>query len=363
MAISRVQPMRPALSDVLDAIDALETAGHKRVAVYIGNSYTNGEGSTSGNDGLRALTAQKLFDENYRFTAGGAGFQTYSNHDTTYYNLLQKAAASTQFDNETVTDVIFISAMGDTRALCEGNTLETNINNCSTYVKNNFPNAKMYITYAEMVVGRTTQSRYSPKYWMYQLRCHQVFLNESLNKEFIYLGWIGWNGNNMPGYNAADGYHPNDAGYQLLASMFLNAYAGYSPYRTKSAAKDNVKIYANDPLSGRVYVPSTIQNSMFPDGIVGSTDYKLCDLVDASSIMPVVPLQNQNNIYACLCLDSRGTTHPACVYSKIDTTTGNAELMIRFRETIEQGSVPNMNSNRMLPYQATITAAPNIIFN
>lgn len=332
---------------------ALATAGHKRVAIYFGNSYTNGEGSTTGDTGLRALTSY-LFDENYRFTAGGTCFQTYSNHDQTFSTLMDRAIASTEFDNNEVTDIIYHSAMGDTRALCEGRTIESAVNATIAKARVNFPNAKNYICFCDMVAGRNTQASYSPKWWLYQLRVHQVFLNLSANKQFIYLGWIGWNGNNVSGNNAADGYHPNDAGYELLASNFINAYAGITPYQTKKASANGVNIFADDPFSGRIYIPSTLTSELWPDGIEANADYKLCDLVTNSDILGVVPLQTQTNMYQVVTFNTAGDLRVAVVWVKIEED-GNAALMIRFRQSVA-APVANMGTNRQIPYACSITA-------
>lgn len=337
---------------------AISAAGKKRVALYIGNSYTNGVGSTDDSTGLRALT-EHFFDLSYRQTAGGAGFATYTDHTQTFYDLLQAAAASSAFDNNTITDVIFISAMGDTRALTEGKDAEviSNLQACSQYVLANFPNAQMHVAYAEMVYQRNTQSSYSNKYWLYQLRVHQIFAQQHELYNYNYLGWIGWNRNNTNGVNANDGYHPNDTGYRVLASAFANAWQGRSPYVRKTYSNNGINVFANDPLVGRIYLPSTLQAATFwPDGITSGTEYKMCDIVTDSAIAAVIPLQSVNSIFIPVLMG--GTVHMASVYLKIDSTTGNAALYAVFRETIANPG--NAYSGRQIWYSAQVTASPNL---
>lgn len=338
--------------------NSINEKANKRIAVYIGNSYTNGEGSTSGDVGLRALT-KHFFDETYRFTAGGAGFAAYTGHTTTFVDLLSRAVDSPDFDNEDVTDIIFISAMGDTRALCEGadSTVVANLQACSATVLAEFPNAQMYVAYAEMVYQRDTQSSYSPKYWLYQLRVHQIFYSQHALYNYSYLGWIGWNRNNTNGVNANDGYHPNDVGYRVLASAFANAWHGSSPYVNKNFSSNGINVYAQDPLIGRIYLPATLQAATFwPDGIVSGTEYKLCDIVTDNSIASVIPLQSVNSIFIPVLMS--GTVHIMSVFIKFDSTTGNAALYGLFRENIPSPS--NAYSGRQIWYDAQITASPNI---
>lgn len=83
---------------------------YERNALYIGNSYTAGVGSTSGDEGLFDLT-KDLFDNAYKKTGSGTGFLTYTNHENDTFNiLLNNAINDNTIDNNSITDIIVIGA-------------------------------------------------------------------------------------------------------------------------------------------------------------------------------------------------------------------------------------------------------------
>ena len=83
---------------------------YERNALYIGNSYTAGTGSSSGNNGLFNLT-KDLFDNAYIKTGGGIGFLPYKDHeDVTFNIILNNAINDDSIDNNSITDIIVIGA-------------------------------------------------------------------------------------------------------------------------------------------------------------------------------------------------------------------------------------------------------------
>jgi hypothetical protein len=134
--------------NTLDTKITTETDNLKRNALYIGNSYTDGVGSTSGSDGLFNLT-KNLFSNAYKKTSGGIGFLSYSEHNDTFLTMLQNAINDNNIPNDEITDIIIIGAWGDTRALHESTNFSTysgNVQNAiisfRTLAENNFPNLK-----------------------------------------------------------------------------------------------------------------------------------------------------------------------------------------------------------------------------
>lgn len=210
--------------------------GRMGIGVYIGNSYTDGVGSSDGKSGFFGRTQHILFNDSYSFTSGGIGFAKYSDHNTTFNDMVSNASSSSQFENDKVNAVIFTCAMGDTRAICEngytawGNGLATTISNA----KSAFPNAAIIVQYAETVYGRNVQKSYSVNYNQIQYYTHYALSVFATQYGYTYIGWTGWNTNQQSGFNYLDSYHPNDAGYKAIVASFFNGFYGESPYRMRS---------------------------------------------------------------------------------------------------------------------------------
>ena len=214
----------------------------KRVALYIGNSYTNGTGSTSGSDGIFNLT-KDLFDAAYKKTGSGTGFLAYTDHTSdTFLTLLTSAINDSNIPNSEITDVIIVGAWGDTRALRETITNGGSITSyassvqtaCSTFVTNaktNFPKLKR-ISYvfaesrSQKTITHTYPTQFSDAFWV-----HNRFLNLLPKNNIEYLGWIGFNILMDSNYFSSDHFHPNDAGYKHLSTLFKTAYNGTLTYK------------------------------------------------------------------------------------------------------------------------------------
>ena len=232
-----IAALQPRVTSNENSIAALEAGrGRMGIGVYIGNSYTDGVGSSDGQTGFFARTRHILFNDSYSFTSGGIGFAKYSDHDTTFNDMVSRASASAQFDNDKVNAVIFTCAMGDTRAICEKgynawvNGLATTINNA----KAAFPNAAIIVQYAETIFGRNVQKSYSTNYNQVQYYTHYALGVLATQYGYTYIGWTGWNSNQQNGFNYTDNYHPNDAGYNAIVASFFNGFYGESPYRTRT---------------------------------------------------------------------------------------------------------------------------------
>lgn len=208
-------------------------ADMKTKAVYIGNSYINGVGSTSGTDGLYNLT-KDLFDEASKYTDGGAGFLQYSGHITTFTDLLNTAASGmTQEEREAVTHIIAVSAYGDTRYFRANfppavSTYITAIESFIAVRDTYFPNAEIYIALAEGVAREGVNDADTSFFAEYGV--HDIFRTASKYCNFNYLGFIGWEITHLASMFSSDEYHPNDNGYNLLKNAFINAFHGcYEP--------------------------------------------------------------------------------------------------------------------------------------
>lgn len=225
------------ISDVNDDVQTL-----KRTALYIGNSYTNGTGSTSGTNGIFNRT-KNLFDNAYKKTGSGTGFLEYEGHTTDTFNLLLESAINdTSIPNDEITDVIIIGAWGDTRALRETITDGGNLTNyqsyvqsaCTTFMNNvnsNFPNIKRvcYVlaeSRSQKTFAQTYPTQFSDTFWV-----HNSFITLLPKNGIEYLGWIGFNIMLDNNYFSNDHFHPNDNGYKMLSSLFKTAYCGKFTYK------------------------------------------------------------------------------------------------------------------------------------
>lgn len=313
---------------LVDTVDNRLTAFETN-ALFIGNSYTDGVGATNYNGMYKRL--KKYFTNAYKSTGalGGNGFGTYTDHNETFLDLLEAADANTAFDSEDITHIFFMSAMGDTRIICEGNdtTIYNNMTACTAYAATHFPNAKIYVCYLETVYGRSVQSAYSNAYFYKQYRVHWLFENYCRELGIIYLGWLGWNTNQLSGFNAADNYHPNDAGYDMLESAFRNAFFGVNPYKPHYFYQDDY------PFALRAYSPtecsfilSDITSSVLADtqGTISSDDIEICDIVKSDAI--TVPYAFHVNTNVTARMPGTGTLLRGWLRTTFDS--GNSKLKL-----------------------------------
>lgn len=217
-----------AKEDVLNSME--------RNAIYLGNSYSVGVGDDGTKKGVFGRTKDFLFKNAYVFADSGAGFTTYAN-TTQFITLLQNAINSSQFDNETITDIVIVAAAGEGMALDHAGTttyqaaLGSAMQSLTTLAYNNFPNLKkVFCVLAEsqrepfhVTGGYTIDPRITPIVHAYMK--HYAAVVEG----FVYGGWIGWE-IQFASDLFSDSIHPNTEGYRDLAAAFINAYNGnYTP--------------------------------------------------------------------------------------------------------------------------------------
>ena len=229
------------------AIDTLEEYEDNNVAIYLGNSYAQGVGSTSGTDGLFAKT-KHLFKSAKLYADGGVGFLTYPNHTSTFETLLDQCIADTSVDKSKVTDIIILSAWGDTLALVNrGNSFDSDLANAlysfKTKVANNFTNPKLKIRVAFVEIRsqrNIPDTAIGTSLYQEPFNLNRHFENILEAAEIPYLGWIGWNCMMNSAYTSSDKYHPSDAGYKTLGCELIKALTGgfqYKPLSGKAAYK------------------------------------------------------------------------------------------------------------------------------
>lgn len=244
-----------AVNSAIAELNNKISAKNKRFALYIGNSFTLGTGSSTGRNGIYERT-KDLFDDSLMKYSDGTGFDQYTGHgaSNTFDALLSQFANDPSVDNNAITDIIFISAMGDTRAICEGKNM-SGLKNTIDNAHSKFPNASVYIYYAEITGKKDVQKQYSEYYPIAQLRVHELFEFYANKYRYTYLGWGGWEINFDDQYCFTDHYHPNDNGYTILSSAFKNAFNGNYKYPLKNVVANYnslkaLKITMNSPLNG-----------------------------------------------------------------------------------------------------------------
>lgn len=211
-------------------------------AIYLGNSYCVGVGSTSGTDGIFSKS-KKMFDEAYEFYEGGIGFLPYSGRTVTFEDKLDEAIASTSFDNADVTDIIILSACGDTSALqYYGEAtfitqMQSALASLKSKISANFSDkVRVSVTLCDIRSHRTLTWTVGTSDYYRPFHIHKVFSKLLAEAGIEYLGWIGFNAMMDTNYTSSDYYHPSDVGYNVLGSLFRSAYQGTFSY--KSLIKD-----------------------------------------------------------------------------------------------------------------------------
>ncbi len=223
--------------DLQSEIDNFDTHEYRN-AIYIGNSFCKGIGSTDDNTGLFALTKDKLYDNAYLKYGSGTGFTAYdSAHPTTFGTLLQQAIDDTTIDNDTITDINFVCAWGESNGVAYDENYNTDLatamTNIQTAIANNFPNIKRI-----NVINVETRPKlnYTNGRYYYQLfDIHKKLKTQCLEHGFIYCGWIGFETLLKTSLFSNDDTHPNDNGYRRLAQLFIDAVNGQFQYQTKTA--------------------------------------------------------------------------------------------------------------------------------
>lgn len=200
----------------------------KTFALYFGNSYSRGVGSTNGN-GLYTLT-KDIYDDSKLYSGDGTGFIDYGEHaNDTFLTHLEDAINDTSYDHKKVTHINIIGAWGESREIAkDGAILGTRkigdaIQAFMGLVKQHFPNCKE-VNYAWCEI------RYFYQQSLFNINNtarSEWLVNSIMSKEceqlgMHYLGWCSWNWNFSKYYVSEDRYHPNDSGYSKIAQCLKN---------------------------------------------------------------------------------------------------------------------------------------------
>ena len=213
-----------------------------RNALYIGNSYTLGIGSSDNQTGIYELT-KFIFSETDIVWGDGIGFTPYTGHTETFLTKYQNFITENPEKSQKLTDIVIVSAYGDTRALIAKNNnaqyaqeLITVLNNFISLVHTNSPNAMVHVVFAE----GTSQENKGGVTVRKEFELDNIFagaIAQLSAKNIRYLGWPGWNITHRANCFSNDGYHPNDHGYNFLATSFIEGFFGtFQEFKDKTNA-------------------------------------------------------------------------------------------------------------------------------
>jgi hypothetical protein len=200
----------------------------KTFALYFGNSYSRGVGSSNGK-GLYDLT-KDIYDGSKLYSGDGTGFVDYGEHaNDTFLTHLEDAINDTSYDHKKVTHINILGAWGESREIAKdgaisgtfkiGNAIQAFMG----LVKQHFPNCKE-VNYAWCEIRFFYQQSL---YDINNTARSEWLVNSIMSKEceqlgMRYLGWCGWNWNFSKYYVSDDNYHPSDSGYSKIAECLKN---------------------------------------------------------------------------------------------------------------------------------------------
>ena len=244
--------VQSAIDELENSISNIDTSALKGLLI-IGNSYVE-QGCTD--------KIADMFQNVYQKLAGGTGFATYTDHATDFEDQLDAAISDSSIINNNVTHIIFVSAMGDTRAIVEHGvdtyraSLNSTLASMKTKIATSFPNCKnAMVTFAECRnVASFTGNSYAALF-----RVHKAFKDYCAANDFWYMGWSGFNNMfNSSGFEA-DHYHPNAAGASIIGQFIKDSFQGTAEYREFYSQKSGATIgYTADSTS-------TVQTKLTPD--------------------------------------------------------------------------------------------------
>lgn len=176
------------------------------------------------------------FDHVYKFTGSGIGFVSYSGHSDTFELQLDAAIADTSFENSSITDILFVSAMGDTRALTENpsnynSQFAITLLSIKTKIDTYFTRCKrVSVSFAEIrAVPYFSDNKYSALFSI-----HRRFKDVLPMYNFAYLGWSGFNLLCDGNYTESDNYHPNNDGVFYIGGILKASYYGPIHYNRRA---------------------------------------------------------------------------------------------------------------------------------
>jgi hypothetical protein len=320
------------------------TKAQKRHIIIIGNSYV-----TLG----CADKVRDAYDEATIYTLGGSGFVGYVREPRTYEYCIDQAIADSDLDKDSVTDILFVCAVGETRAYTEKGEVNfvteftTNLASIMTKINNNFNNChNVMVTYAETrktaVITTPSPDSYNALFSM-----HQLFRNHLPIYGYSYLGWSGFNTLFINSWVDSDNYHPTATGAQIIGQLILQSMYSNIIYKP---IKERKQLVFNYGQSGTMYVNTDI----FPDHVHINTEQGLFsansavtitandELLDLENLTyPIPMLRSSHSIYSALVQTTTGVRYDIFSLVLLRNTDGIMTLVVNNNPTqTTSGNIP-----------------------
>ena len=291
-----INELQGQIDDINSDIESINDKVNGSILV-IGNSYVQRNVT---------LKLQDTFAHSYRKTYGGSGFVSRTDNTTTYIDLLDQAIADDSIPKDKITDVIFVSAMGDTWGLtAQGeSTYKTALNTSLSLIKNkietNFPNCRR--TMVTLAEARNavyfSDDRYDSLFIL-----HRFFKELCVKNDLEYLGWTGWNAMfSGSGNFEIDNYHPTVSGASLIGQNILNAYRGCLEYVTLTSSYNcDFNLTSAGTIGVQIYINPNHETIIcrVANITAGAQTVAVGDVLINLKQLPIPPIAplDQNNVY------------------------------------------------------------------
>lgn len=285
------------------------------------------------------------YDTSHVYTLGGSGFVGYTRETRTYEYCIDQAIADISLDKDSITDILFVCAVGETRAYTEKgeatflSELATNLTSIMTKIASNFTNcSNVMVTYAETRKAAVITTP-SPDSYLALFAMHEIFTNQLNRYGISYLGWSGFNTLYISNWVDSDNYHPTSAGAQIIGQIILQSLFGDVIYKPLRERKQLVFNYGQN---GTMYVNTVI----YPDHVNIRTEQgffssnsavtitangKLLDLENLS--YPIPMLRSSLSIYSRLVQTSSGNNYDVFSLVFLRNTDGIMTLVVNNNPT------------------------------
>ena len=341
---AQVEAYRKETEDVANDLTNYKNS-FKTFALYFGNSYSRGVGSTN-NKGLYALT-KDIYDDSKLYSGDGTGFIDYGEHaNDTFLTHLNDAINDTSYDHNKVTHINIIGAWGESReiakdgAITGSSKISNAIQTFMELVKVHFPNCKevnyawceIRYFYMQTLHGINNSARSE---WLVNSIMSKVCEQQGMN----YLGWCSWNWNFSKLYVSADNYHPNDNGYNNIGNCLRNKLLGkavtYSTSTVKQSLTDEYGNLIDITVQLNPYSCTLNLKKLYYTSIQQVLKFNLSDLLKDNATIFENALLPLNDTVSCAIFNMVDTTNAICVDTRITYENNNFILKINSKNLTE----------------------------
>lgn len=217
-----------------DDVDKLK---HKRnIAVFVGDSITNGTGASSWEKRYTTLFCKMaaLIEKNYSWPGAGWIHTQSTGGGSTIPQLVSKAVADTSYDHNDVTLVVVACGINDNNA----NDISALVQRNLLALQNSFPHARYVelvcptfgtmagVQSTEPTTGGTLTGKAFGVAGMYNIISTMTEQATSYTKFTPIPAWYLFSFAKNVSALSEDGLHPNDSGHRMMANMLLGVYQG-----------------------------------------------------------------------------------------------------------------------------------------